>query len=130
MSVLMTGRPRDAIVFTAPEGGPVTDGHFRDRVWYPAVDAARLCGKLPPGLGDAFREGVCAEFCHDPGHRIRRFAPRVMRHTAASWLVQDGVPLYDVQALLGHESYATNPALRSPRAGCAQQGPRVVVSAS
>jgi hypothetical protein len=29
------------------------------------------------------------------------------RHTAASWLVQDGVPLYDVQALLGHESFAT-----------------------
>jgi site-specific recombinase XerD len=30
-----------------------------------------------------------------------------MRHTAASWLVQDGVPLYDVQALLGHESFPT-----------------------
>ena len=30
-----------------------------------------------------------------------------MRHTAASWLVQDGVPLYDAQALLGHEDYAT-----------------------
>jgi site-specific recombinase XerD len=40
-------------------------------------------------------------------HRIRQFAPRVMRHTAASWLVQDGVPLYDVHALLGHEDYAT-----------------------
>ena len=32
---------------------------------------------------------------------IRRFPPRIMRHTAASWLVMDGVPLYDVQALLG-----------------------------
>ena len=30
-----------------------------------------------------------------------------MRHTAASCLVQDGVPLYDVQATLGHEDYAT-----------------------
>ena len=30
-----------------------------------------------------------------------------MRHTAASWLVQDRVPRYDVQALLGHEDYAT-----------------------
>ncbi len=79
MSVLMAGRPRDALVFTAPEGGPVTDEHFRDRIWYPAVEAAG----------------------------IRRFPPRIMRHTAASWLVQDGVPLYDVQALLGHEDYAT-----------------------
>ena len=79
MSALMTGRPRDALVFTAPEGGPVDDGNFRDRIWYPAVEAAA----------------------------IRRFPPRIMRHTAASWLVIDGVPLYDVQALLGHESYRT-----------------------
>ena len=79
MSVLMAGRPRDALVFTAPEGGPVTDGHFRNRVWYPAIAAAG----------------------------VRRFPPRVMWHTAASWLVQDAVPLYDVQALLGHEDYAT-----------------------
>ncbi|MBO0813668.1 MAG: site-specific integrase [Actinobacteria bacterium] len=79
MSLLMAGRERDALVFTSPAGGIVTDGHFRNRVWYPAVK--------------------------DAG--IRRFPPRVMRHTAASWLVQDGVPLYDVQALLGHEDYAT-----------------------
>jgi integrase len=79
MSVLMAGRARDALVFTAPEGGPVTDSQFRNRVWYPAVAAAG----------------------------VRRFPPRIMRHTAASWLVQDGVPLYDVQALLGHEDYAT-----------------------
>jgi integrase len=56
MSALMTGRPRDALVFTAPEGGPVDDGNFRDRIWYPAVEAAG----------------------------IRRFPPRIMRHTAAS----------------------------------------------
>ena len=72
----MTGRPRDALVFTAPEGGPVDDGNFRDRIWYPAVEAAG----------------------------IRRFPPRIMRHTAASWLVIHGVPLYDVQALLGHKA--------------------------
>jgi integrase len=79
LSVLMTGRPRDALVFTAPGGGPVDDVNFRNRVWQPAVAAAG----------------------------IRRFPPRIMRHTAASWLVIDGVPLYDVQALLGHESFAT-----------------------
>lgn len=30
-----------------------------------------------------------------------------MRHTASSWQVQDGLPLYDAQALPGHESFAT-----------------------
>jgi len=31
-----------------------------------------------------------------------------MRHTATSRLAMDGVPLYDIQALLlGHEDYAT-----------------------
>jgi len=59
--------------------GPVSDVNLRNRVWYPAIEAAG----------------------------VRRFPPRIMRHTAASWLVQDGVPLYDVQALLGHESFAT-----------------------
>lgn len=108
MSRLMAGRPRDALVFTSPNGGPVDDGNFRDRVWYLAVAAARLCGMAPPAVGDEFREAECGlRFCSKPEHKIRRFPPRVMRNTAASWLVQDGVPLYDVQALLGHESFAT-----------------------
>lgn len=79
MSELMVGRPREGIVFTAPEGGTINDSDFRMRVWYPAIKEAA----------------------------VRRFPPRIMRHTAASWLAQDGVPLYDVQMLLGHEDYAT-----------------------
>jgi integrase len=98
MSRLMAGRDRTGLVFTAPEGGPVNYSNFRTRVWYPAVAAAG----------------------------VRVYPPRVMRHTAASWLVQDGVPLYDVQALLGHESFATTQRLRASRAGRAQQGSGVV----
>jgi integrase len=33
--------------------------------------------------------------------------PHDLRHTYASWLVQDGVPLRTVQALMGHESAVT-----------------------
>jgi integrase len=79
MSVLMAGRSRDALVFTTAADGPLDDVNFRNRLWYPAITAAG----------------------------VRRFPPRIMRHTAASWLVMDGVPPYNVQALLGHESFAT-----------------------
>jgi site-specific recombinase XerD len=79
MSVLMAGRDRDAPVFATAGGAALGDVNFRNRVWYPAIAAAG----------------------------VRHLPPRIMRHTAASWLVMDGVPLYDVQALLGHESFAT-----------------------
>lgn len=79
MGTLMAGRPRDAVVFTAPLGGPLDDVDFCNRLWNRAVRAAG----------------------------VQYFSPRIMRPTAASWLVQDGVPLYDVQALLGHEDSST-----------------------
>jgi len=76
MSALMAGRPRDALVFTAPMGGPVTDAHFRNRVWNPAVEAARLCGNPAPGRGQQYRRGACTPAaCDDTQHKIRRFAP-------------------------------------------------------
>jgi integrase len=114
MSRLMQGRPREALVFASPTGAAaMDDGHFRNRIWYTAIEAARTCGGLSPGevagTADAglVRAGECGPVCDNPAHGIRRYPPRIMRHTAASWLVQDGVPLYDVQALLGHESFET-----------------------
>jgi len=55
MSALIAGRPRDALVFTAPHGGPVTDEHFRNRGGTrrsrtPASAGSRRgsCGTPPP----------------------------------------------------------------------------------
>jgi integrase len=79
LGALLKGRDRDDLVFTRPKGGAVDDTWFRHRVWVPALKAAD----------------------------VRPLPPRAMRHTAASWLVMDGVDLYRVQALLGHESYGT-----------------------
>lgn len=99
------------LMFPASKGGPLDDNNFRQRYWNPAVEAARLCGKLSPSRAKKemlWTVGKCGtEVCDDPAHKIRRFSPSVMRHTAASWLVQAGVPLYDVQALLGHEDFST-----------------------
>jgi integrase len=110
MSRLMRGRPRDSLVFTVPDGGPLSDGYVRAEIWYPAVEAARLCGGRSAGEaaeGELVVPGQCGTFCDELAYRIRRFPPRITRHTAPSRLVQDGVPLYDVQALLEHESFAT-----------------------
>lgn len=63
-------------VFTSPTGERVNESNFRNRVWRPALAAA----------------GVGYE------------SPYVMRHTAASWWIQAGLPDYRVAKLLGHSS--------------------------
>lgn len=63
------------------ERRPWSGANWRVR-WYQAIDDAR-----------------------EKGAPVPRYSPHSLRHSAASWLVQDGVPLYDVQRLLGHESF-------------------------
>jgi integrase len=56
---------------------PVRGRNFLRTVWNPAVERAKL----------------------DPKPRVHD-----LRHTCASWLIQDGAPLPSIQAHLGHES--------------------------
>lgn len=79
LSTLVGDRGSDELLFTTERQGRPWSGSNWRKVWDAAVE----------------RAGV-------PPH-----TPHVCRHTAASWLVQDGVPLYDVQRLLGHESFQT-----------------------
>jgi integrase len=69
----------DDLVFPGPEGGLQNDRNFAQRVFVPALKRAG----------------------------VRLGTPYDMRHTAASWLVQLGVDLMEVQRLLGHEKYST-----------------------
>jgi integrase len=80
LAPLVRNRAGDARMFTSTRAGspPWSAANWR-KTWAAAVAAA--------GAPD--------------------YPPHALRHTAASWLVQSGVELYDVQALLGHESYAT-----------------------
>lgn len=67
-------------------------------------------GELRPWSGANWRvrwhAAVADARAAHPELDIPDYAPHALRHSAASWLVQDGVPLYDVQKLLGHESFA------------------------
>lgn len=90
MAPLLAGRAADAWVFVGRRRSPTTGewptlsgANFRV-VWYKAIDAA-------------IADGV----------EVPRYDVHDCRHTAASWLVQQGVPLYHVKALLGHSSIQT-----------------------
>ena len=63
-------------VFTTAQGARFTETNWRDRVWRPALATAG----------------------------VERARPYITRHTCASWLVQDGVPPYDIAKMLGHSS--------------------------
>jgi len=71
---------RDEFVFTAVQGGPIDQANFYERYWTPAVKRAGI----------------------DP-----TTSPHDLRHTGASWLIADGVPLTFIQRRLGHESIQT-----------------------
>lgn len=70
----------DGLVFVARTGEALKRGTFRARVWKPSLRRA--------GLPEALR-------FHD------------LRHSYATWLVSDGVPINDVAAVLGHEQTST-----------------------
>jgi integrase len=77
----VTGADSDALVFTAPGGGPLRAANFRRRVWQPAVAAAGLAGT-----------GV--NFHH-------------LRHTAVGFLVAANTSSIAIQQRMGHKSFRT-----------------------
>ena len=81
--------PGDLVAATRT-GGPLRRSTFRRRVWVPSLQRA----DLPPSLR-----------FHD------------LRHSYATWLVSDGLPVNVVQRLMGHERAATtlNRYVHAPR---------------
>ena len=74
------GNSTEDLIFTASTGQPIKRGTFRARVWKPSLKRA--------GLPVALR-------FHD------------LRHSYATWLVSDGVPVNDVAKIMGHEQTST-----------------------
>lgn len=97
MSPLLDGRATDGRVFVTNRGGKDLSGANWRTVWYQAIDRAN------EGIAAANR-GLPERERMEP---IPRLDPHDCRHTAASWLAQAGVPLADIQKLLGHENAQT-----------------------
>lgn len=90
-SVLTTLDYSKEYLFVNRDGGPVRAQGFYSRVWVPALERS-----WPSRDAD--------------GNEIKNpLRPRVhdLRHSAASWMIQAGVPLAVVQQHLGHESITT-----------------------
>jgi integrase len=78
--VTLLGERSEGLLFKGRGGGQIWYGGFNTRVWRPAV----------------LRSGISkTPNIHD------------LRHTGASWLIADGVPLPSIQNRLGHESITT-----------------------
>ncbi|MEU4715293.1 site-specific integrase [Micromonospora purpureochromogenes] len=109
-------------VFTNEAGGPLRRTVFRAWIWRPALVRAGLLGKVVqvgPRVWRATwrdRDGneVIEEF---PNRRVARARVSRMaqgglrfhdlRHSYATWLVSDGVPINDVARVMGHEQIST-----------------------
>ncbi|MFJ5956725.1 tyrosine-type recombinase/integrase [Paenarthrobacter sp. NPDC092416] len=80
---LVAGRPSSDLLFTTPKGERIVHKLYWHHYWMPAVKAAQLRGlRKDPRIHD-------------------------LRHTHASWLIQDGVPIFTISRRLGHASIKT-----------------------
>jgi integrase len=110
------------LVFTNTVGEPLQRGHFRGRVWRPALVRAGLLGSVTQvdaktwqaawldAKGKPQRQECPSE------RQARALVARMaqgglrfhdLRHSYATWLVTRGVPLNDVARVMGHEHIST-----------------------
>ncbi|ALE72992.1 integrase [Pseudonocardia sp. EC080625-04] len=111
----------NAPVFANEVGAPLRRTLFRSRIWRPSLVRAGLLGGVTP-VGDRYRarwtDAAGTEHTEDfrtgssAVHHVARHQSgglrfHDLRHSYATWLVDDGVPPNMVQRVLGHERSST-----------------------
>jgi integrase len=121
LRLLFEGKKARDYVFTQARGGMLVHRNFWSRYWKPGIFRAQQCethraeleavgckcGTATPARCKLHRDMAMPEPCGCSG--TLRQSPRIhdLRHTHASWLLANGVPIHVVQARLGHESIQT-----------------------
>jgi len=110
------------LVFRSRLGGPLRRSNFRRRVWRPSLVRAGLLGRVeqlgehkyravwPDGAGVEWSAEFTTErdaVAHVAVKAAGGLRFHDLRHSYATWLVSRGVPINDVQQVLGHERAST-----------------------
>ncbi|WP_431976130.1 tyrosine-type recombinase/integrase [Micromonospora haikouensis] len=83
------------LLFTTEKGDPLRYSNWHRRVWLPAL---RGLPERPVVKGHAYRPPIDGAGLADP-----QPTPHDLRHTFGTRLADEGVPLHDIMALMGHE---------------------------
>ena len=123
--------PAEAPVYANAVGKPLRRTLFRSRVWRPALVRAGMLGALTviddntvrASWTDSNGAPLTKEFVTEREavlHIAKSSAPgprfHDLRHSYATWLVDDGVPVNMVQQVMGHERSSTTLDLYTRRA--------------
>jgi integrase len=110
-----------SLVFPTRNGTPLRRSNFRRQVWRPALARAGLLGEVTT-VGDAWRVTWVSQSGarqhqtftteREAIEHLARYAEgglryHDLRHSYATWLVSDGVPVNVVQRVMGHEQAST-----------------------
>lgn len=116
-------------VFTNEAGTPLRRTLFRARIWRPALVRAGLLGGVTEDRSQdrqpwvaqwRTREGITQTSRHrTQAQAVKAVAAKAagglrfhdLRHSYASWLITSGVPVPDVQRVMGHERPTTTLAI-------------------
>jgi integrase len=114
-------RGEAGLIFANQVGGAYRRTLFRTRVWRPALVRSGLLGIVEPDeekvrgewvdsdgiAGSAMFRSEPAAVNHVARHQAGGLRFHDLRHSYATWLVDDGVPVNMVQRVLGHERSST-----------------------